>query len=532
METAHPVEPAAARRRGQLRRAAPAALAGLLCALHFSSFDPRAQPITSDVRYFLYFAWQTAEGAVPHRDLFDNKTQLATFAGAALHALGVGLGVPPILAIRAGYLALAALGGALQFPLLRRLCGGSAVAGLLGTLGYLSFGFIGFLPSVGNVPKLWMGTLAPAVALLAGRGRWFAAGAAGALAFMDWQIGALAWLGAAAAAARYGAPRGRACLRVCAGGAAGIAPFAVYFAAQGALDDAIGQVVFDSWERGGAAVAGGSLADRVARLSRAVASACPEQQWLFYASFLGFAPLVAWWRRGPAAQGAMALSLLVYHAGLAGFTLVDFQRYGDLLVLLQTNGFLLGALWAGLYVSARTRWPAAGAPRHALAIAALVAAGALARPAGLRPPLAPRHLLTPGDVSLEEQRAVALAVREAVGDGPVALLDHSELLYLGRLRNALPLVFWNHAAWVRFREAPDEPAERAVARLIRAAAPVAFAWPPEVAPDPELSAQYPERRFPSRSELWAPVLRLKTRLPIQPPGPGRVAPAQSERSKR
>jgi hypothetical protein len=228
----------------------------------------------------------------------------------------------------------------------------------------------------------------------------------------------------------------------------------------------------------------------------------------------------------------MALSLLVYHAGLAGFTLVDFQRYGDLLVLLQTNGFLLGALWAGLYVSARTRWPAAGAPRHALAIAALVAAGALARPAGLRPPLAPRHLLTPGDVSLEEQRAVALAVREAVGDGPVALLDHSELLYLGRLRNALPLVFWNHAAWVRFREAPDEPAERAVARLIRAAAPVAFAWPPEVAPDPELSAQYPERRFPSRSELWAPVLRLKTRLPIQPPGPGRVAPAQSERSKR
>ena len=71
------------------------------------------------MRFFLYFAWQVTEGAVPHLHLFDNKTQLATFLGALLHGLGSALGVEPLYAIRAGYLALAALGGVLTFFVFR-----------------------------------------------------------------------------------------------------------------------------------------------------------------------------------------------------------------------------------------------------------------------------------------------------------------------------------------------------------------------------------------------------------------------------
>jgi hypothetical protein len=278
---------------------------------------------------------------------------------------------------------------------------------------------------------------------------------------------------------------------VCAGGAAALAPFALYFAAAGALGEALRQVVLDSLERGGAALAGGSFAGRLARLARAVEWACPEQQWLFAASFLGFAPLLAWWRRGPPERRRLLLPLLVVHAGLALFSLLDFQRYGDLLALLQTSGFLLGALWAGLYVAARGRVAAAGGARGAaLAASALLAAVALARPAALRPRLAPRHLLAAPEVTLEDQRAVARAFDAAVGAEPVALLDHAELLVLAGRRNALPLVFWNHAAWVHFRASDAESPQQTVARLLREADAAAVAWPPEVPRDARALAPF------------------------------------------
>ena len=63
-------------------KAGPIALAVLLCAIHFASFDVSTQPIVTDVRYFLYYAWRVAEGAIPHLDFFENKPQLSTFAGA------------------------------------------------------------------------------------------------------------------------------------------------------------------------------------------------------------------------------------------------------------------------------------------------------------------------------------------------------------------------------------------------------------------------------------------------------------------
>ena len=87
-----------------LRRTAWLAAAALVAAWHFASFPWREHPLATDVRHFLYFAQQTAGGALPHVDFFDNKTQLATFLGAGLYRLGASLGVDPLYAIRWGYL--------------------------------------------------------------------------------------------------------------------------------------------------------------------------------------------------------------------------------------------------------------------------------------------------------------------------------------------------------------------------------------------------------------------------------------------
>ena len=42
-----------------------AAAALALSSVHFASFFDRQLPIYTDIRYFLYFAWQMAEGAIP-----------------------------------------------------------------------------------------------------------------------------------------------------------------------------------------------------------------------------------------------------------------------------------------------------------------------------------------------------------------------------------------------------------------------------------------------------------------------------------
>ena len=99
---------------------------------HFATFFDPERSIVGDLSYFLYFAWRISEGAIPHLDLFDNKTFLASYAGALLYRLGDGLGVDPLATIRAGYLGLCALGGPLAFLVFRRLGGRDPVAGLLG----------------------------------------------------------------------------------------------------------------------------------------------------------------------------------------------------------------------------------------------------------------------------------------------------------------------------------------------------------------------------------------------------------------
>lgn len=437
----------------------------VLCAFHFSSFGPGSQPIVTDIRFFVYFAWRVAEGAVPHLDYFENKTQLASFAGALFHKLGDLLGADPLMAIRWGYLTIAALGGMVAYSVLRRLGRDRAVAGGLGVLAYCSFGLLGVMPAIGNIPKLLMALGGSIAALLLYRRRWFWAGVAGALAFMDWQVGGLVGLAALATAALHGAPRVRAVLRVVAGGAAGLAPFLLYYGLNGALGNAVRQVIGSSLFRGSATLAHRDLSDRLDKIAGVVNLACPWQQWLFYLGLTGMA-VVAWWlwrrRREDAAR--LLLPLAIYHYGVVAFSLIDFQYYGDFFLLLHSVAFFLGVVWVALHGLIEST--VAERRRPVVAAIALLIVFASARPGLLRPRF---ELVTPiaaPGATLTDQRRVADALNARLGDGSVAFMQNSELLFLMRRRNSLPLAYCNLPAWSYHRQTSDEPFATTCARLL------------------------------------------------------------------
>ena len=250
---------AGAQRVGRLTAAA----AGLLIVFHFSSFDIASTPLVTDVRYFVYYAWQVSEGAVPHVDFFENKPQLSVFLSAGFYDLAEALGADPLLVIRAGQLALAAVAAWLSFVVFRRL--GGTACGWIGLAASLVFGLLGALPAVGTLPKLAMMVLGPAAALLAHRRRWVWAGTLGGLAFFDWQMGGAAWLAVAVAAVVDPQDRWRALRAVCLGGALAVAPFAIYYASQGALAAAFDQLIVATLSRGASSLEAQDLSGRLAR---------------------------------------------------------------------------------------------------------------------------------------------------------------------------------------------------------------------------------------------------------------------------
>ena len=56
-----------------------------------------------------------------------------------------------------------------------------------------------------------------------------------------------------------------------------------------------------------------------------------------------------WWRNRHDAAGRLVLPLATYHYGVLAFSLVDFQYYGDLFLLLHSVSFFLGAVWVSLW---------------------------------------------------------------------------------------------------------------------------------------------------------------------------------------
>jgi len=452
------------------------ALVLLLSAAHFATFFDPERSIVGDLSYFLYFAWRISEGAIPHLDLFDNKTFLASYAGALLHRLGDALGVDPLTTIRAGYLGLCALGGPLAFLVFRRLGDRDPVAGLLGFFAYLSFGLVGALAAVGNVPKLIMALCAPAMALLVQDRRWLAAGFVGAVAFLDWQVGALVWGAAFAGALAHGAPRSRACLRVVLGGALGVAPLTAWYALHGALRIAFDQTIAASWFRAVASFGDASKARPVFRILDQVTQTCTGHEWLFFTGLLGLAilPCWLWMRRGTDTQ-RLLLPLSLYHYGVVGFSLVDFQRYGDFFLLVHSVAFFLGLVWLTVYAAAK-RW-SGGRLQLAVPAAILALAVVAARPGPLRPAVVlsnPQN--APPGATLSDQRRVAEEVRERTKTGTLVVIENSELLFLMHQVNPLPVIYWNAAAYSYYGDAPHEGSSEAAMRMLLSVEPDAFVW--------------------------------------------------------
>jgi hypothetical protein len=495
-------------RAGRTRERALAALAGVLALAHFASYDVASLPIATDARYFLYFAWRIAEGALPHVDLFDNKTFGASVAGALFYRLGAAVGVDPLAAIRAGFLAIAALGGWLAYFVHRRLGGDSATAGFLGLLAYCGYGLIGLLAALGPLPKLSMAVLASAMGLLAQRGRWLAAGLAGGAAFLDWQVGGLVWLAAFAAALRFGRPRGGSALRVALGGAAVLLPAALCAALRGGLSAALEQTLVASLFRGASTLARRDLSARLERIAQVVEWSSGGREWLVYAGLLGLPVALFWlWSRRRDESARLLFPLCIYHGGVLAFSAVDFQGYADLALALHSVAFLAALAWIAL-ASPLLRLARGAGPRAGLAAGALVlaAACAVARPAVLRPALELTLRDERVDYTLEDQREVAARVAELAQGRRLLFLDASELLFLMRRANTGPVIFWNDAVWRSFRSDEHEAPLATAERLVREADPDLLAWPPRLGGS-DLLAGFAARRVESRSgrygvDLW------------------------------
>ena len=447
----------------------PSLVAAGLAIGHFACFQPGTRPLLTDVRYFLYFAWRTVEGDVPHLDLFDNKTQLATFLGAALFGAGEALGVEPLLAIRAGYLGLAALGAWLAFHVVRTLARGDAVAGFLGLAAATSFGLLGLMPSFGNVPKLAMSVTGTAMACCAYRGRWTLAGFLGALAFWDWQVGGVALVAALVTALATAPARRSACLRVVAGGALGVVPFAAYYALRGALGAFVDQVFVASLFRGTSALAREGVGARLERMAHLVEVDCPGRAWLFYASLAGAAVAAALlWRWRADERRRLLLPLVLFHLGVSSFSLLDFQWHGDLFSLMHSVVFFQGLLWLALWRLAAGPREERSGPRARIAAGVLLAlAAAASRPGPLHAEIELELPLAQAGTTLADQREVAERLRPRFESERFCLVEFSELLFLLRQENPVPFVYWNNATWSRYRESADEEKEETLARLLR-----------------------------------------------------------------
>lgn len=484
--------------RAALERLSPWIAVAAITCFH-ASFADRDRPLFLDQRYYVHFAQRIADGAVPHRDLFDNKPELASVLAAPSVSLGDRFGVDRVRAVRLGSIAVAAATG-LATAALAATVHGSRVAAALAALCWTAAPLLGFQPSVGPVPKLWMTLLAIVAGLLGARGRWFAAGAIGAAAALDWQVGALAGLGVLAAAALGRDRPARAAAAVVAGGAATTASVAAALAAAGALRPALEQTVLATLVRGGGSVARRGAGTRLAQVANWMRESGAAPSWLALAGLAGAIGTLLALRRmrgGPAFAAAMPVAVL--GSGVLALSLLDFQGYGDLFVLLA---FL--ATFAGLAAGALDRRLRSAGPVDGLTSAVLLVALALAAHPWSPSGLALEERVWPAGVGLDTQRGIARELVALAGRRRFGFAGCSEQLSLSGVPNAFTSPFWNRATWGYFRRDASEPSGRTLLRLAEEKAVDGVVCPPDEASD-ELAAAGWERRViaspPTRYEV-------------------------------
>jgi hypothetical protein len=291
-----------------------------------------------------------------------------------------------------------------------------------------------------------------------------AAGLLGGLSALDWQVGALAGLGAVIAAAlRPSGERKGAVGRVVLGGALAALPLLALYAARGGLGPLFRQTVLASASRGAATQAVVFARDEWARRWQVAASGTEGHTWLLAVAAVGVPVYLAWWMRSPRARAAreLAAALGVYHFGVLAFSAWDFQVYGDLFALLHTACFF-AAVAAGEAFLALGHTPLARG--RARAVLAVLVCLAVARPwvdrASLRAPG-----IAAAPVTLEAQHEVAARLRPLLARGTTGVRGASEQLFLTGTRNPLPFVVWNPAVYSYFRR-PGEGRAETQARLM------------------------------------------------------------------
>jgi hypothetical protein len=492
----------------QIRSRLPLAGAVAFSAAHFASFEIFSRPLVTDIRYYTYFSWRVAEGAVPHADFFGNKTQLAALVGGLLFPIGEFFG-DALIGLRVGFLAFAALACVLAFEVHRRLGGNHAVAGFLGLIACCAFPLMGILPAIGPIPKLLMAVFASIMGLCVHRRRWFLAGVVSAFAFMDWQVGAMAGVGACVAALVCGTPRVRAFLAVVAGGVAGFAPFAIYFAWNGALGAFVRQVFGAALSRGTASMSESTVGSRwehIRELAESVGASVPA---LFYLGGLGIA-VALWWgwkKRGDEAH-PMLVALGVYHVGVLAFNLVDFQHYGDFFIVLHSVAFFLALVFCFGYEQLANSFSRGAGPKVVGAVFLLVAL-ALARPGPLRPAEVPSASGITPLFTLDDQRAVARAVGEDLAGKRIFFLQNVEVAYFMRYPNPTQLIYWNQAARTFARASEGESQTSTLVRILRDVDPDAFTVSNRRVQS-EMS-EYRPRAYRSDGDRYKVTLRVRVR---------------------
>jgi len=442
----------------------PAGVTGLFL-LHFLSFPFREHAIVTDVRHYLYFASRVAEGAVPHRDFFELKTPLATFVGAGLHRFGRGIGVEPLLAVRAGYLILAALAGAATFLMHRCLWRRGPLVSLLAVAPAFGFSLLGLMPCIGNMPKLLMALCASLAGIQLHRGRWRMAGILGALAFMDWQPGILLILALAlGAAVQPSSQRSDAMRRLGEGVLLGLLPFAAYYAAHGGLFQVAAQTIGAAFARGTSAWQRRGVVADWARRFELLTTGRPDELWLLVAAGLG---LLLWARHLRRPLQPLAVTVSTYHYGIVAFSLLDFQGYGDVFILLHSLAFFAGVAFVDLALMGEGLAGAVTRRRLATWTAAAVLAGMAARPWVSRRTFVLHGATGGGSITLRAQRALAQTLLPRLKDRTAVFLGPSEQLYLLNRANRGPVVYWTAATYHHYRRDPQEPPSAVLGRILQ-----------------------------------------------------------------
>jgi hypothetical protein len=209
-----------------------------------------------------------------------------------------------------------------------------------------------------------------------------------------------------------------------------------------------------------------TIPQRAMRILATVQVGCRGHQWLFWLGVAGMLVYPLWlWRWRGGTRIAPAVVLAVVHYGLVAFSLVDYQGYGDLYVLLHGAAFFA----AVVLVEAWRRLAALAGGRDALVGCAVVAALAVAiRPAAVRPAFAVRSQTVRARTTLEDQREVARAVQQLAREMRLAVVGPAELLYLSERANSVPFVYWNVVPHRVYRRRPWESSVATYYRMLDA----------------------------------------------------------------